>query len=691
MYDWSLSHSLASTAKTEQEASARADAARAEARISQAEKQAQVLTSELEDRKAAATRAELALQGAGGGAGGDVAERIAAMQKQLLEVHAQVRTQTDRAVGLEHAHSQVQAEYGELEIEWKACKDRLERSEREAEAHKAALASERDVARRLRAQADAERLHAQQQVNLLERQCNEARARGQASEDKVLALAGKLEHAQQQSKQLTAEVEALKERAAVLRRALDDVRVAKAKSEGEQRSMVASFRNEVRTLERQLAQEQHSVRELRREQRETAGGAHATASAQEESIRRERTEWQGRASALQAEVDAASLKAARLEDTSRAAQEECGVLKERVRELEEGAAAAYANYHDAEKARQAAEAQVSLLSQRNRQLTQAVGNDRQGLEDQLRASEEELGRLRKERQALARQMAVGNEKLELCQMEVDALARDKKRLQQLLDQLRAGGLPAGDVDSAGAEAQAIIRELRGALRSVQPQIKELQVECNQLRAEKEVVESQAESSKVYFQGQLRGRLQELQTAEAEAARLQEALEGQAAAVGRLEAANAALSQRLQEMQAAFASHPHQSQPAAPMGAGSGGSSRGGALGGNTAVGASGRPGTKMGIGLRMPGGPPLPTEGAPKRPRTKAAGGIGLDGGAGGATAAMPAWGTGTRWAPATGMGGAGGRTTPGGTLYQRPRSQVRVAGLGGAEVLVCKLAPCHK
>jgi len=47
-------------------------------------------------------------------------------------------------------------------------------------------------------------------------------------------------------------------------------------------------------------------------------------------------------------------------------------------------------------------------------------------------------------------------------------------------------------DMPAAEAAAIIRQLRSALRTVQPQLKELEVERNQLRAEKEVVESQAD-------------------------------------------------------------------------------------------------------------------------------------------------------------------------------------------------------
>ena len=49
-------------------------------------------------------------------------------------------------------------------------------------------------------------------------------------------------------------------------------------------------------------------------------------------------------------------------------------------------------------------------------------------------------------------------------MEVEALGRDKKRLQQLLDQLRSGGLTAKvsgeDEGMGGSEMQAIIRELR---------------------------------------------------------------------------------------------------------------------------------------------------------------------------------------------------------------------------------------
>ena len=106
---------------------------------------------------------------------------------------------------------------------------------------------------------------------------------------------------------------------------------------------------------------------------------------------------------------------------------------------------------------------------------------------------------------MARQVAVSSEKLEIAQMEVEALTRDKKRLQQLLDQLRSGGLPAkgsgaeGD-KVEGAEAQAIIRELRAALRAVQPQVKEQQVEINQLRAEREVLESHKENADDCFCG-----------------------------------------------------------------------------------------------------------------------------------------------------------------------------------------------
>ena len=55
---------------------------------------------------------------------------------------------------------------------------------------------------------------------------------------------------------------------------------------------------------------------------------------------------------------------------------------------------------------QASEAQLAVLAQRNRQLTQDLGSDREGLEEQLRTSEEELTRLRKERQTMARQLAV---------------------------------------------------------------------------------------------------------------------------------------------------------------------------------------------------------------------------------------------------------------------------------------------
>ena len=290
---------------------------------------------------------------------------------------------------------------------------------------------------------------------------------------------------------------------------------------------------------------------------------------------------------------------------------------------------------------------------------------------------------------------VNSEKLELAQMEVDGLTRDKKRLQQLLDQLRSGGLPAkgagaegGEVE--GAQAQAIIRELRAALRAVQPQVKEQQVEINQLRAEREVLESQAESTKVYFQGQLRGRLNELQGAEAELQRLQEVVDQQQAATGRLEASNAALSQRLRELEECLAStnrqppHGHAPAPQAPGApaprAGAGMNARPG----TKAAGTYGGVGTWQGaigvVGGRVPGGPPLPTQGAPKRPRSKAAWGLGAGGGMGAAatTATGPAWGSGKKWAPgAAGVGltAAGGRVTPGGTVYQRPRSQARGAG----------------
>lgn len=49
-----------------------------------------------------------------------------------------------------------------------------------------------------------------------------------------------------------------------------------------------------------------------------------------------------------------------------------------------------------------------------------------------------------------------------------------------------------------------------------------------------------------------------------------------------------------------------------------------------------------------------------------------------------PAWGSGKKWVPGAagsggvGVPGAGGRVTPGGTLYQRPRSQARSAGDAG-------------
>ena len=68
-----------------------------------------------------------------------------------------------------------------------------------------------------------------------------------------------MKEAQQKIKVLTSEVEALRDRASVLRTSLDAVRVAKAKAEGDQRSMIASFRHEIRSLERQLAEDQLAV------------------------------------------------------------------------------------------------------------------------------------------------------------------------------------------------------------------------------------------------------------------------------------------------------------------------------------------------------------------------------------------------------------------------------------------------
>jgi len=71
------------------------------------------------------------------------------------------------------------------------------------------------------------------------------------------------------------------------------------------------------------------------------------------------------------------------------------------------------------------------------------------------------------------------------------------------------------------------------------------------------------------------------------------------------------------------------------------------------------------------------------RPRSKANFGITA---AGGGQSAAPAWGTGTKWVSGNHTAAAtalGGRVTPGGTVYQRPRSQVTLR-LSLAAVSTC-------
>jgi peptidoglycan hydrolase CwlO-like protein len=53
---------------------------------------------------------------------------------------------------------------------------------------------------RILAQAETDKLKAQQQIEALERQCKDLRAWAQGGEEKVLALTAKCEHAQQQIK-----------------------------------------------------------------------------------------------------------------------------------------------------------------------------------------------------------------------------------------------------------------------------------------------------------------------------------------------------------------------------------------------------------------------------------------------------------------------------------------------------------
>jgi chromosome segregation ATPase len=527
-----LARQLASS--KEREENARIEGARLGARMAEVEARGKAVEVELEETKAAVVRAELALHGAGGAGQGDVVDKITAMQTQLMDALAALRAERDKGAALEMARVQAVKDRNESGDELILCRDQCERLEGDVALQAAALASERAAAQRARAQAESELLKERQMVAQLERQCSDIKVWAEQAEDKVLALTGKLEHAQQQARVLGAEVEALRGRGELLRRTLDSVRVEKTKALGEQRGIVAAFRHEVRSLERQLAQEQHQVRQLRRAAREAAGEAAAAGSAQEESLRRERGELLLRVGELQAALDAAGGKAAHLEEACAAAHEECSILRVRQRELEEGVAAAYANFHSAEQAKQAAVSAANAQAARNSQLTQELGHDWRGLQEQLKASDDELARLRRERLTMARQLAGTSEKLEVLQMEADALGHDKKRLQQLVDQLRAGAGGAEQEDIGAAEPQAIIRELRAALRMVQPQIKELQVEVNQLRAEREVVESQANSAKVYFQGQLRVRLTELQAAEAETGRLQEALDAHLAAAHRLE-------------------------------------------------------------------------------------------------------------------------------------------------------------
>ena len=246
------------TAKDE-EIRAWREIAAAEQRAVLLDKQTKALVSELADTKAAVVRAEVALQSMGGGVGGDVAAGIAAMQNKLLDAHGELRAQGEKMEMLETARLQAVAACNKLQGDLHVCKDSLTRSQREVAEQTAALASERAAAHRFRANSETERLKIQQQIEALERQCKDLGAWAQGSEDKVLALTAKCEQAQQKIKVLTSEVEALRDRASVLRTSLDAVRVAKAKAEGDQRSMIASFRHEIRSLERQLAEDQLAV------------------------------------------------------------------------------------------------------------------------------------------------------------------------------------------------------------------------------------------------------------------------------------------------------------------------------------------------------------------------------------------------------------------------------------------------
>ena len=131
---------------------ARSDVAVAEQRAALLDKQAKALGAELEDKKAAVVRAEVALQSVGGGGGGDVAAGIAAMQKQLLDAHSEQRAQGKKIEELETARSQALAACSKVESDLHVCRDNLGRSEREVAEHTAALASERAASHRFRMQ-----------------------------------------------------------------------------------------------------------------------------------------------------------------------------------------------------------------------------------------------------------------------------------------------------------------------------------------------------------------------------------------------------------------------------------------------------------------------------------------------------------------------------------------------------------
>jgi hypothetical protein len=153
-------------------------------------------------------------------------------------------------------------------------------------------------------------------------------------------------------------------------------------------------------------------------------------------------------------------------------------------------------------------------------------------------------------------------------------------------------------------------------------------------------------------------------------------------VGAWQAANAALSQRVRELEEAWQQEQLRSstraQAGAPSDRGRAGSEVGNKVGGSIQVWKEAM-GMSVAAGGRVVGGPPLPTHGAPKRPRTK----MGVAA-ANTQVAAMPAWGSGTRWMSGTNAGlpgGVAGRTTPVGTLYQRPRSQARGGAGGGGYV----------